>query len=157
MATTFCSSFWLFSVSFSLLPSLSPTPATRALCPFRRFRHSFVRLQLYLFFGRALHFIRHSAARTFTLSLTRTRHRCHVDVAMQLGVQESRSPAPRCVPAMGGLLMRVLTEYALTHIHAIHTQAAAHTHSPARGHTCVMLRVAPVVAAVDFFVFFGTK
>lgn len=132
MATTFCSSFWLFSVSFSL--SLSATRATRALCPFRRFRHSFVRLQLYLFFGRALHFIRHSAARTFTLSLTRTRHRCHVDVAMQLGVQESRSPAPRCVPAMGGLLMRVLTENALTHTRNTHTGSGTHSFTRTRTH-----------------------
>lgn len=126
--------FFLAVFGFVLPASLSLSHSSDSCCPFRRFRHSFVRLQLYLFFGRALHFIWHSAARTFTLSLTRTRHRCHVDVAMQLGVQESRSPAPRCVPAMGGLLMRVLTEYALTHTRNIHTGSGTHSFTRTRTH-----------------------
>lgn len=117
MSTTFCSSFRLFSVSFSrsLCLSLSPTPPTRALYPFRRFRHSFVRLQLYLFFGRALHFIRHSPERTFTLSLTRTRHRCHVDVAMQRGVQESSTQ----MRAGNGRLINACIDGIRTYTHAL--------------------------------------
>lgn len=53
----------------------------------------------------------------------------------------SRSPAPRCVPAKGGLLMRVLTEYALTNTYSTYTHTGSDTHSFTR--TPTLMRNAP--------------
>lgn len=101
-----CFRFRFLSLSLSL-----------CLCfPFRPFRHS--PAIIFIFFGNILHFIRHSAVCTFTLSLLLAPG---IDVSTSTW---SSSGASRCVPALGGLLMRILTEYALTHTRS-HTQ----THS----------------------------
>lgn len=69
--------------------------------------------------------MRHSAARTFTLSLTHTRHRCLVDVAIQRGVQESST---QMRPGKGRLINACIDGIrTYKHIQHIHAHRQRHT------------------------------
>lgn len=115
-----CCCFRFRFLSLSLAASLS-------LLPFRPFRHS--PAIIFIFFGNILHFIRHSAACTFTLSLAAS-HPAWM-------CRPRRGHPARASPMRAGI-GRLINAYIDGIRTYTHTHTVAHSFTRTSTHTCVM-------------------